>query len=185
MATTGEAREIADAGAQGGGRDEADTGRDHQALAAGVALGDFGELLLDGIHRVLAGRDLIEPTGQGLAQRHREIVVAILQCGQHARPYLVGSCRNNKPELPQQAAHPIDRSGALSLVVLADAMQPLCALLLRRLHRHRANIATACRFQQTGGISAISLIAAHVGSDMLGGEQDDRMAGAGKANALQ
>ena len=113
--------------------------------------------------------------------RHRNIVVSIFQSIQHRRTHLVGPGGNGEAELAQQPAHGVDRGGAFGLVMLAEAVQALRALLLRRLDRHRMDIAAACRFQQASGIGAIRLVAPDVGPNVLRGQQFHAVPESGKA----
>ncbi len=92
------------------------------------------------------------------------------------RPDRTGEEPHHDAELAQQTAQKIDRSGALRLVELTNAMQPLDALLLGRLDRHASDRFTAFGFEQASGIGAVGLVPAHVRPHVMRGQQLDGMA---------
>ena len=177
-----EAGEFAEACAESGGGDQADTGSLLVALAADVAPGKGLQLAFDVLHAGFAERDLVEQVAEAVAQGHRQIVVGVFQGSQGGGSHTLGTRRDGDAEFPEQAADQVDVGGALGFEVLADAVHSLDALLIGGLDGHRVDIGAAVGFKEAGGIGAVGLVAAHIGSHVVGGQQQRLMADALEAS---
>ena len=98
------------------------------------------------------------------AEQAGDTGVGIFEERPHLRDDVTRARRDHESELAQETPHSVDPGGARGEPHGAEPMQGGQRLLRLRLHRHRPNVFIAKRLEQPFGVSAIGLVAGHVGT---------------------
>ena len=160
----------ASAGDQGGTGEQSDAMNLSQHAHVIAVLGELMELLLDAFDMLFEPEDIIEQSREGGAQRLRQSTV--IEDDTHLSFGIGGTFGDGVSELAQEAAQGIDTGGTGFLPLLADAVQLLELLLVDGAHGDGADPLAAMGFQERLGIDAVGLIAAAIGFDVLGGDDE-------------
>ncbi len=160
----------ASAGDHGGAGEQADAMDLSQHSHVIAVFGELMELLLDAFDVLFEPDDVIEQSRESGAQRFRQ--GAVIEDDTHLAFGIGGTFGDGVSELSEEAAQRIDTGGTGFLPLLADAVQLLELLLVDGAHGDGADARAAMGLQEGLGIDAVGFIAASIGFDVLGGDDD-------------
>jgi hypothetical protein len=167
----GEALDIADHGTQCGAGQCADAGDLAQLLDAYIGASQGVELVFDVKDFLLEQTDFLQHLGECCAQGLRNLTLGV---GERRTDPILGDIhakRDREAEFAQDAAQRIHIPLSRAHPLAAQTVQGLDLLSLNGLNGHRANLGTARRLNEGGGIGLVSLVAPDIGFHVLGRQE--------------
>lgn len=166
--------EVADTRRQGAGGDRPDAHERGGPLSSLVVSQVCGDALVAPLEFLLQRDPMLVCPLQRQTRDAGQLVGRVLQhLGKHPAQ-LLGTLREDKPELGKQAADLVNAGGALLLVALAHAVHSELGLLLGALDRHEAHLRPAGGLANGSSVVGVVLaaLASHaVGRDQVAGDE--------------
>lgn len=163
--------DVADEGDERGGDEETDAGNGHQASDSRGLSGERSELLLDHLDTAFEIADLGAQLGECGSQRVGQLALGILDVGPSCGNRVVRTQGDDDAELAQQRSQAVDACSSFGEPAGAQPVQRCKRLLRHGLDGHGADLLVAVGLEHALGVGAIGLVASHVGTHGVRGQQ--------------